>query len=985
MLLYKYLKEFESTNIIMSSLISNSLRYLLILTCLFPVLALAQATQEPSVFLQNVHTAADYDQLTSEQKAEADQYFKDIATNATMIAEVNLQNIKLVSKQKGGLFDISFELVNGAGVQTGVKYGVSLIRETDQGQIVVDSRVYPEVLTLEENAIKKINITYQAPAGLSGKYKILVQSGTDGGLMLGLGFADDIILAPPLKSLEILTDTCYLQVQDEVGSPHYTLTQGVDITSDETLQLTCTVTNYGSSALTVTPGFETRLRTMFGEVVPSAGGSTGPITFNPNETKNIIINLPKATPPQSYDVQFTLENNELKTNTVTDHYVLIGSSATIQNVILDKTSYQAGESALMSFIWSPSADSFPGSRHEISSLSAVALEISMKDKEQDCIKPEKQTVDPNVVRAEFSLPVTANCAQPVLSLNLTDSQGQVLDTRTLAITQSEQSPSLEKKTFWNLGITSLILFTVSVLILLSAFILKKVRARKYNIIVPIESLILAIVMVGTFLYGAREVEAVTWTIQNNNIGVIGGVHAIWTFTANLNKSVYSPGELTTLTASANMMGCSNAASSPYSLYRNILATSPWNHYLYGLPGLPILSGALGVGMTDFSTTQYAAPGVGSYFAWFNSEVDLWGSLYTGSANIPFTVAACSANAGLVCTVTNACGASNSGTFDCAGACSVGAPALPVGYGNTCSSPANICGMTNTGTIGCGGCSVSTAPADSLCPPTLTFVANPTLIGPGDSSSLDWTVTGATSCTGSGGSEFVGAKAFSGTNHQLVSPLFTTLYSLSCTGSGGTVSRDATVTLPSATLTASPCTIPSGGSSCDSTVAWNSSDFIGGSSVLQDSIQFSTAPNDAGTARPVTLDNRTFTLKDTGSSLSVNALASVSCGASTFWTGSSCLPLPDINISANPKIIRIGETASIDISIMADYDLSCNLYGTASGPFAHTAAATETAYNFTTKPLTSAQIVRVECTATAFPTITGSGEVRVDVVPGVQEI
>ncbi|MEO5635270.1 MAG: S8 family serine peptidase [Candidatus Paceibacterota bacterium] len=78
------------------------------------------------------------------------------------------------------------------------------------------------------------------------------------------------------------------------------------------------------------------------------------------------------------------------------------------------------------------------------------------------------------------------------------------------------------------------------------------------------------------------------------------------------------------------------------------------------------------------------------------------------------------------------------------------------------------------------------------PPTLSLSANPTSITSGQSSTLSWSSTNAASCTASGG--WSGVKTTSGS--ELVAPTQTTSYTLSCTGTGGTVSQSATVTLPS---------------------------------------------------------------------------------------------------------------------------------------------------------------------------------------------
>lgn len=52
---------------------------------------------------------------------------------------------------------------------------------------------------------------------------------------------------------------------------------------------------------------------------------------------------------------------------------------------------------------------------------------------------------------------------------------------------------------------------------------------------------------------------------------------------------------------------------------------------------------------------------------------------------------------------NVCGAKNSGTITCTGACSASVPANPAGYGTTCQSVANACGIKGSGIIGCSGC------------------------------------------------------------------------------------------------------------------------------------------------------------------------------------------------------------------------------------------------------------------------------------------
>ena len=77
-------------------------------------------------------------------------------------------------------------------------------------------------------------------------------------------------------------------------------------------------------------------------------------------------------------------------------------------------------------------------------------------------------------------------------------------------------------------------------------------------------------------------------------------------------------------------------------------------------------------------------------------------------------------------------------------------------------------------------------------PTASLSASPTKISAGQSSTLTWSSTNATSCTGSN----FNASATSGS--ATVAPTVTTSYSVKCTGNGGSASSLATVSVGSTT-------------------------------------------------------------------------------------------------------------------------------------------------------------------------------------------
>jgi hypothetical protein len=90
-------------------------------------------------------------------------------------------------------------------------------------------------------------------------------------------------------------------------------------------------------------------------------------------------------------------------------------------------------------------------------------------------------------------------------------------------------------------------------------------------------------------------------------------------------------------------------------------------------------------------------------------------------------------------------------------------------------------------FGTYGLAIETTPP----PPTLTLTANPTEVTSGNSSSLTWTSTGATSCVASG--QWSGSRAVSGS--QSVGPLTVeSTFTLTCSGPGGSTARSAIVTV-----------------------------------------------------------------------------------------------------------------------------------------------------------------------------------------------
>ncbi|MFA6386616.1 MAG: hypothetical protein WCW04_02505 [Candidatus Paceibacterota bacterium] len=272
------------------------------------------------------------------------------ASNVVVLATVNIQNAKIVS-QKENDFNISFNISNREGTQSGVKYGVELLNTDPKNQYIADEKVYPDSLTLTPGAIFSKAFIYQAPAILSGTYNLFLMSKNENGLMLGRMLLGKVTMKAIGEELLILPASCYLQVVGEKDSPHYTLSQRVEITKTEALSMTCSVLNSKNKSLTVKPVFETLYQSVYGTIAPQTGGSTDTITIKSAETKSFTITLPTVSNPQVYNVGVKLAEGVVTSNTINATYILSGPQATILNLTIDKNSYKKGETAKLSFAY----------------------------------------------------------------------------------------------------------------------------------------------------------------------------------------------------------------------------------------------------------------------------------------------------------------------------------------------------------------------------------------------------------------------------------------------------------------------------------------------------------------------------------------------------------------------------------------------------------------------------------------------------------
>lgn len=188
-------------------------------------------------------------------------------------------------------------------------------------------------------------------------------------------------------------------------------------------------------------------------------------------------------------------------------------------------------------------------------------------------------------------------------------------------------------------------------------------------------------------------------------------------------------------------------------------------------------------------------------------------------------------------------------------------------------------------------------------------ANPTSILDGQSSTLNWTSSNATSCTAS--DAWSNSKPLSGT--KSVSPKHNSTYTLTCSGPGGSATCSASVAVtsnpaPTCSISANPTSILIGQSSL---LTWTSSN----TTTCVASNAWSGTKSISGIESVSPSNDSTYSLTCSGPGGSVTCSTSVDVNSN---------PAPNCSIDANPTTISKNEHSTLDwTSNNANYCVASN--------------------------------------------------------------
>jgi YVTN family beta-propeller protein len=176
---------------------------------------------------------------------------------------------------------------------------------------------------------------------------------------------------------------------------------------------------------------------------------------------------------------------------------------------------------------------------------------------------------------------------------------------------------------------------------------------------------------------------------------------------------------------------------------------------------------------------------------------------------------------------------------------------------------------------------------TAAPPTVSFNAAPASISLGQSSTLNWTSTGATSASINQG---IGNVALNGS--KVVTPTATKTYTITVKGSGGTISAQVTITVivapPTVSLSSEPMAIQPGESS---TLTWTTTN---ATSATIDNAIGNVGLNSSITVYPMISTNYTITVNGSGGTVSASTTITVN------------QPQPQVSLHSIPIAVLPGE-------------------------------------------------------------------------------
>ena len=463
--------------------------------------------------------------------AQAEEKQQDnLETKIYTVADVSIDNAVIENREQNSKISIAFDIINNEDkAQPGVTYIIKAYKVNAKGEDrqFADIATFGDTFSLNNKQIVHKTFKYYPPASFNGDYDLDIVVANQSGTIL----ASKTIPFVEIKTNEGATidpHSCYLTIGD--GDKKYSLDQGVDLKQEEKLFLHCDrIKNNLKQEIVFTPAFDTHYHSAFGKKALPITQIGKEQTITPNEERVLTVEIPIQYQPQAYTTLVSLQDGNFITisNTIPVHYVIIGESATINSLTIDKTVYKKGDKAHLEIIVSSSAHNFQGRRIKDAPQDKereIIIDIA-DNQNQSCAREFKQKLDNTKSTYFFDIEMDKECVSPIASIEIRTTDGQILvkDEFDTGIVSGEirQNNQTEKILNWKKIISWGVIIVIAILVF---FLLVKLVKNKKIFMSVVLIVIFCVVSQNTFAQNNSDiVDSSVKVIEGNSDDIVANV------------------------------------------------------------------------------------------------------------------------------------------------------------------------------------------------------------------------------------------------------------------------------------------------------------------------------------------------------------------------------------------------------------------------------------------------------------------------------
>lgn len=423
-----------------------------------------------------------------------------------LVALVDAGNIKIEDKGNNN-FEISFDILNQEGVQPYVRYAVNLIKKDGEQEVVLDRKVYDDVLYIGNKEMIHKTVSYGAPAYLSsGNYFLFLEAQNSSGLRLAYvpgGEVSLINLSEDGNRIEIKDNACRVFF----GDNYYSGEEDLSRMEIDKPNLRCKAINISREEV----GAYLRVDVYEKSYLENANSSrmSEKVSIKPNEEKEFRIDLGGDELRGSLLTASLFSEDNRKISRIMDvpYYVFGNNASLFYNIRIDKDYYLKDEKSKITV----------DARPVYPEGSIVSYSLAEKNG-LSCFeaKSQEKTLD-DTGSLEISEKIVRNCFDFTLSVSVKNKDGRVLDEEKYAI-ESRSKEAQEAKGRSNQSskssrnIQALILFFLAIIIIarIAFAVFNKIKCKN-----PKLPLILLFLLSGLFLF-SNNAQARTFVHDINH-------------------------------------------------------------------------------------------------------------------------------------------------------------------------------------------------------------------------------------------------------------------------------------------------------------------------------------------------------------------------------------------------------------------------------------------------------------------------------------